>query len=501
MNIVADLWFDGDRFRREPVTIHIAGETIAAITPRAAAGPHPDDGPDVIDARGRLVMPGLIDVHAHIARAGFFEADEPPLQVAQIVMNFQGALRAGVTTVADMGSTIPMHARLCKLTAGDPLAGPRFLGAGPMLTASGGYPFIWMSQLWHHAGVALAVDDETSAARAVGRTVAGGMDHVKIAVMHESFTRATLPTLTVRAARAVVREAHTLGRKVFAHAHSNRDYEVALDAGVDALMHSSFDPLTPALVQRIADAGIAVNPTLWAYDGSCQVGACRIHQRPELQKNASRNLRRSWSRFADAYRASGETFPSFSVLSGVKKTEAEAAMRVAAANLRLLHDANVPIVFGNDASFGVALLSRPFDELEAMHRTGLDVPACLRSATGLAADLFGATHLGRLRVGAAADLVIASAHLEHDLAALDVDLPGNRLDVIVRGRLVPSVTSPARVAKIAAAYLEGTATTLGRTLQSWVRARFREGVSSHRPARVQPARSSDASPHTRPRCR
>ncbi|MCC6623716.1 MAG: amidohydrolase family protein [Deltaproteobacteria bacterium] len=487
MLVLSDLRFDGERFVREPATLRITGGILTSIEPGTPPAPPsatvpalpsatvpdlpaatPDD--DVLDARGRLVMPGLIDAHAHIARAGFFEPGEPPLQVAQIIRNFQGALRAGVTTIADMGCTIPLMRRLRALTDHDPLAGPRFLGAGPVLTAPEGYPFVWISKLWRHAEAALPIADEVAAAHAVGRTVEGGMDHVKVAIMHESFARTPLPALTPKAARAVVAEAHALGRRVYAHAHSTRDYEVALDAGVDGLMHSSFDPLSPDLVQRIVDAGVAVNPTLWAYDSTCLTGACRIHERADLQRHATPALRRSWRRFADAYAASGPVFPRTSIVAGVQKHVAEGAMRVAAANARILHDAGVPLVFGNDASFGVALLARPIDELDAMRRAGMSVAACLRSATAGAADLLGAPHLGRLRPGAAADLVIAPRGLEHDLALLDADREGITLEVVARGRRVPATTTPARLAAIALAYVQGTGDTLVRTVTNATRA-------------------------------
>jgi len=481
MIVVTDLWFDGERFVRAPTTLRITGEVVTAIEPRIERDGRADGPGGVLDARGRLVLPGLVDAHAHVARAGFFEPDEPPLQLAQIIRNFQGALRAGVTTIADMGCSIPLLARLRALTDRDPLAGPRLLGAGPMISAPEGYPFVWIPPLWRHAETALAIADEADAARAVARTIEGGMDHIKIAVMHESFARAPLPALTPRLARAVVAEAHALGRRVYAHAPSTRDYEVALDAGVDALMHSSFDPLSHDLVQRIKDSGVAVNPTLWAYDSTCLTGACHIHRRPDLQRHATPSLRRSWQRFADAYAASGDVFPERSVVKGARKDDAERSMRIAAANMRLLHDARVPLAFGNDASFGVALLARPFDELDAMRRAGMDVAACLGAATRGAADLLGAPHLGRLRVGAAADLVIAPAALEHDLGALDADRPGVSLEVITRGVRVPASTPPTRLASIALAYVRGTGDTLASTARNLWRAQLRPDGPTRRP--------------------
>ncbi len=469
---LVDRWFDGERLRHEPITLRVASGLITALEPRRPDRPDQPGDPDLVDARAHLVLPGLVNTHAHVARAGFFEAEEPPLQLQQIVGNFLGALRAGVTTVADMGCTMPMLRALRALTDANPLAGPRFVGAGPMLTAPEGYPFNWVSPLWRHSEAVFAVDSERDAARAVGRTIDGGMDHLKVAIMHESFARQPLPALRLPAARAIVAEAHRLGRRVYAHAHSLEDYRVALDAGVDALMHSCFEPLSADDVQRIVDAGVAVCPTLWAYDSTCLVGDCGVHLRADLQRHASRPLRRSWQRFADAYAASGEVFPEDSTIPGVGKEAARQAMRIGAANLRLLADAGVPVAFGNDASFGVSLLARPYDELAAMHAAGLDVIDCLRAATGNAGGLLGRPDLGRIAVGASADLLLASPQLAHDLTRLDVDRGDVELRVYARGLAVPATSRTSDALAIARAYTVGTGRTLGRTLVNWGRARL-----------------------------
>lgn len=457
-------WFDGERFVDGTATIRVHGGRITAIEPRWAV-----DEPGLVDVRDRLLMPGLINAHVHVARAGFFEAEEPPLQLRQIAQNFLGALRAGVTTVGDMGCTVPMMRALARLVREDPLAGPRCLGAGPLLTAPEGYPFNWLSPLWRHSETALAVENERDAKRAVERTIGAGMDHLKIAVMHESFARSPLPALSPTAARAIVEEAKRLDRRVYAHAHSLADYRVSLDAGVAALMHSCFEPLSPDDIARIADAGVAVCPTLWAYDSTTQVGDCGVHLRADLQRHATAPLRRSWQRFADAYAAAGDSFPEDSVIPGVKKTDAREAMRIGAANLRLLHEAGVPIVFGSDASFGVALLARPYDELAAMQEAGLSAVACLRSATSVAADVLRQPDLGRIAVGKIADIVVASTALREDLAQLDVDRPGVELAVYVAGERVPSSTCPLRFSRIAGAYATGTGLSLGKTLGNWTR--------------------------------
>jgi imidazolonepropionase-like amidohydrolase len=61
------------------------------------------------------------------------------------------------------------------------------------------------------------------------------MDHVKFVSMHHSYAAKPIPTMSLPVARAVVDEAHANGRRVLAHAHIIADYELSLDAGVDAL--------------------------------------------------------------------------------------------------------------------------------------------------------------------------------------------------------------------------------------------------------------------------
>jgi imidazolonepropionase-like amidohydrolase len=95
------------------------------------------------------------------------------------------------------------------------------------------------------------------------------------------------------------------------------------------------------------------------------------------------------------------------------------AIRTAAANLRLLTDAGVPIVFGNDASYGFSLVARPVDELSAMQRAGMDAESCLRAATSSAAQLLRCPDRGVVAPGSRADLLVVDARACTDVAALD----------------------------------------------------------------------------------
>ncbi|HEY8041838.1 MAG TPA: amidohydrolase family protein [Polyangiaceae bacterium] len=409
-----DCHFDGARFVDGDVAIAVEGGVITRVEPVDAGRPLP---PGAVDARGQVVMPGMVNAHVHIARGGVFEPQER-VSPSQAARNLGDALAAGTTTVGDMGCAPAVIAALRRRAGTTPSAGPQIRCAGPLLTAPGGYPLDWMPPLFVRLGLALPCADERAAGRAVERVARAGMDFVKLAVMHQSYSEQPIPAVTPPVARAVVEAAHRSGLRVLAHAHSVADYRVALAAGVDALMHSSFEPLDPETVARVRDAGIPVCPTLWVFDSVCLGAETRLDRDDRYTRHVAPYIRRSWRRFAEAYAASGDVVPP-GIAGGVAKARAREAVRNAAANLRLLREAGVPIAFGNDASYGFSLVARPVDELTAMQRAGMDAEACLRAATSESARLLGCSDRGVIRPGARADLLVVDRAVRKDVAAMD----------------------------------------------------------------------------------
>ncbi|MBI2892576.1 MAG: amidohydrolase family protein [Deltaproteobacteria bacterium] len=448
VRILADRIFDGVSFSSEPRRIEIEGERIARIVP--ANVPAPGD----IDARGETVLPGLVNAHVHIARGGMFEPLEP-LSISQVVTNLRLTLAAGVTTVGDMGCAPGLAGALASLVRDDPLAGPSIVAAGPILTAPRGYPLDWLPAFYQRAGVALACANEDEARRAVERVARAGMSHVKLAVMHRSYSDRPLAALEARVARAAVAEAHASGLKAFAHAHSVQDYGVALAAGVDALMHSSFEPLDAELVDRVRDSGVTVCPTLWVFDSVCLGAEAAWDRDSRRTGGVTRAVVRSWRRFREAYETSGDVLPA-GIAGGLPKARAREGVRFAAANLVLLRDAGVPIAYGDDAAYGFCVHGRPFEELDAMRRTGMSVEACLRAATSGSAALLGLGDRGRIAAGHGADILVVDGDLERDLGALE-----RVRHVLVRGRRLDGglFERSARAARAGVAVARGMAAT------------------------------------------
>lgn len=445
--LVTDRFFDGRAMREDPVRIEIEGGAIARIEPRAPNDAIPEGA---FDARGATVLPGLIDAHCHAARVGLFEPAEPP-NPAAVVANVLAALERGVTTLGDMGCTAGM-ARSLRAIGEARTDAPAVRSSGPLLADPMGYPLDWMSPFHRRVGAAIPCEDERAARDAVARVARSGMNHVKMCIMHKSYAYEPLHVFSRSVARAIVDEGHRLGLRVFAHAHFDADYRLALDAGVDALMHSAFDPLPDETVARVRDAGVPVCATLWVFHSTCLGAEERWDRDATRTAAATRPVSRSWRRFAEAYAAAGDVMPN-GIAGGLAKELAREGVRNARANLTLLHDAGVPIAYGSDGPYGFSVLGRASDELRLMHGAGLDVDACLAAATSRAADLLGLPDRGRLAPGLRADLTIVDGDPTRDLGALD------RVRAVFRGGARVAIGAMSR-ARVGAAYARGLAATI-----------------------------------------
>jgi imidazolonepropionase-like amidohydrolase len=406
---------------------------ITRVTPWTSGEPIPAG---THDYRGRTFAPGMIDAHCHLGRVGLFEPHEAPNADA-VVTNLRSALASGVTTAGDMGCTAPLIATLRAHTAREPSAGPAIRASGPLLTVPLGYPLDWMSPLHRSLRAALPCGDRASARRAVREIAEAGMDHVKVCIMHRGYDLSPLPTFSRAVATALVEEAHALGLRVLAHAHWNADYRVALAAGVDALMHSSFDPLDDETVARVRDSGVGVCPTLWVFHSACLGAEERWDRDPSRTRDLPPVVERSWRRFAEAYAASGDVLPK-GIAGGLAKSAARDGVRNAVANLLLLREAGVPFAYGTDGPYGFSVVGRPSDELSTLHAAGLDAAECLRAATSGAARVLGLSDRGVIEAGQRADLVVFEGDPRRDLGAL-----GRAVAVYRAGRAVDP-TRPAR---------------------------------------------------------
>jgi imidazolonepropionase-like amidohydrolase len=213
----------------------------------------------IIDTSGKTILPGLIDMHAHLELLGHgdyreyyeFLGDLDKLELSRTIAAKQ-LLRAGVTSVVDLGSTYGMLETRDRINNGE-IPGPRITASGP-----------WIARLPVDIvpkEMQLVVSSTSEARAKTIELIERGVDVIKA---WEGLTRGDY--------EAIVEEAHKRGRKVHAHLYDPEKIRFAIDAGVDVLQHmgsAKNAPFDNDLILEIAHKGIPVVQTIahriWIY--------------------------------------------------------------------------------------------------------------------------------------------------------------------------------------------------------------------------------------------
>jgi imidazolonepropionase-like amidohydrolase len=331
----------------------------------------PPDG--AFDLEGRTLMPGLVDAHVHVtsdvsrspgfgpraARSG----EEPrPREVGYFVLaqTASAFLRAGVTTVRDVGcyddeSIVLRHALELGL-----LDGPRLLCCGRIVsaTAPGGRLFGTMYR---------EADGPWEMRKAVREQIRRGADFIKVmstgarSVVREDPEPAQM---TRDEFGAVVDEAHRMGLRVAAHAEGLDGARIAIEEGVDTIEHGLSLHRDPRLLEVMAERGIVLVPTLTTF-----------HDLAE--------------RFAPEYAPR--------LVDQAKRQLDEAYLTLGAAR-----DAGVTLAMGFDSGPPGANAA----ELVRMVDGGLTAEAGVVAATAGSAAALGRPDLGEVAPGKVADLLV-----------------------------------------------------------------------------------------------
>lgn len=379
---------------RGPTTIAVRGGRIVDV--RDGYAPLP--ATRVLDLKSKIVLPGLIDAHVHFSfdqstRIWSAMIERPEDVALAAFANAGKTLRAGFTTVRDVGSDgESVHALRDAIKAGR-VEGPRILLSGTSLSIIGGHGD--MSGLNRKATEAFYPYDYTGACTGavecsmrVREAAKFGADLIKVTatggIMSEQ-ARGLGQHLTDEELTAIVRSAHDLGLKVASHAHGLAGVAASVRAGVDSIEHGTY--LDSDTAKEMARKGTFLVPTLGLL---------------QPKDDAAKRL-------------------TPAVLA--KMTEAR---KVSGQNIRLAKKYGVKIAFGTDA--GVSQHGLNAQQFALMVQEGPMTPAeALKSATVMAAELLGQSEqIGTLEVGKFADIIAVDANPYEDVTVLE------RVSVVVK---------------------------------------------------------------------
>ena len=229
----------------QPAVVVIRGERIDAVGPNLSV----PAGARVIDLGGATVLPGLIDLHTHLTSTGVHWEDElvkttPGQAALSGAHNALITLRAGFTTVRDMGPTWPfVDIDLRKAIDTGLVPGPRMMAAGNYVSATGGAGDARQFSIYVDVPLVQNLADGPDAIRHAVRTnLKNGADFIKILATGAVLSKGTPPgaqQYTEEEIRVAVEEARRWGRVVGSHAHGTDGIKASIRAGVRTVDHGS----------------------------------------------------------------------------------------------------------------------------------------------------------------------------------------------------------------------------------------------------------------------
>lgn len=398
-------------------TVLINGNRIEAVLRAGQTIP-----PDAlrIDARGKFVIPGLIDSHVHFFQSGGLYArpdsidlrsvrpytDELQWVKANLHDTFARYVRAGITSVVDVGGPFwNYHVRDEALRTS---LAPRVLTAGPLISSV-------EREILNPVGdpPIVKIDTVDAAKALIDRELARRTDFVKFWwILPDDGNPAAFRPIVERA----VDYAHSNGARVIVHATELETSRLALESGADILAHSVFDAQIDDQWLELARSRRAMYiPTLIVGDNYLYT----FHGTPNL---SAHDLKFANPDVVGTLYQLGSILPTVDPIlaARLKHRPAPPLPTVAMSNLKRVHSAGIPIATGTDAgNIGTQHATSLYDELLVMVQSGITPRDALQMTTVRGAEMMGRKHdLGSIDADKLADIVILDEDPTRDIHAI-----------------------------------------------------------------------------------
>ncbi|HCT51241.1 MAG TPA: Xaa-Pro dipeptidase [Balneola sp.] len=335
-------------------------------------------GVEITDLKNKFVMPGFIDMHTHVT--GERDPDANPHEWTTLndqdlafksLPYLKRTLHAGFTTVRNLGADAELIGAIQRATAKGLITGPRIVYSGGAISATGGHGDshgyrVEILELDKNVGICDGADDCRRAVRARVKQGAGVIKITATGGVLSNTAAGLSQQLTDEEMKSIVDAAHSLGRKVAAHAHAADGINAALRAGVNSIDHGSY--LDDESVKLFLENDAWLVPTLLA----------GISVRDELAIN--------------------DQIPPAII------DKINTVVPVVEASFKRALNGGVNIAFGTDS--GVSKHGENAREFEIMVDYGMSESHAIKTATINAAKLLGMEdQLGSIEAGKIADII------------------------------------------------------------------------------------------------
>ncbi|HWG39752.1 MAG TPA: amidohydrolase family protein [Candidatus Acidoferrales bacterium] len=365
------------------VTVVIDGDKVTSVS---GGGSRSDNqaGGNVINLPNATLLPGLIDAHTHLTFDPNFGYQELGISIPKEALigakNARITLEAGFTTIRNVGASGYTDIALRDAINEGMVPGPRIMASGPALSITGGHcdqnllPYEW------HAKSDGAADGVEGVQHKVREIIKYGADVIKVCATGGVLSKGDDPRAsqyTLEEMKAIVADAHRLGRKVAAHAHGAQGIAWAAEAGVDSIEHGSY--IDDAGIAMMKKNGTYLVPTLYLADW--------------MRENATRIG-----------------------LPPMYATKMKEVTAVSRQNIKKAFNAGVKIAFGTDAAVYPHGLNA--HEFAVYVQIGMTPLQAIQTATVNAADLLGWSKIGSIENGNFADIIAVNGDPLKDVTLL-----------------------------------------------------------------------------------